>query len=1753
MRRLPKAESAFTQGRRGRVALALAMTCALWLICATSASATLYVDSFFGNLTGTGTVGGQFNEPRGVAVNDSTGALYVVDARNNRVQQLDASGAFVRAWGKDVIVTTVNEQQSLKVNATAGTYTLTFNGSTTAPIAFNVTAANLDNALDVLPSIGGDANVAVAGSQAAGYTITFQGTLAAANQPQITVDASGLTGTAEVTTIVDGANSATTGGSGTGFEICTVAAHCKTGVVGTEGGMFSFSSGGACNGSNPCEGGIAVNQVSGDVYVTDSRNLRVQQFSATGSFVRAWGGDVVQPGGVGEQFGPPLDEQQTVTLQSALPPITGGTFTLTFNGNTTTALSFDATAAAVDAALEALPSVGAGNVVVGGGPGPNSAWTVGFTGTLGAADVPSITGNGSALVDGCGVGVCTAVGVSTTQPGGPSPALEVCSVAAQCKAGAAAPNGGAFASSFPSATSFTGHPAVAPVGAPNAGNVVVADPGNRRVQEFTASGAFVRAFGADVSAPAGGTGFEICTVSAECKAAPAGSGPGFPAGRFGNQDPQSVAVDSTGAIYATEAEFAGGNFRMQKFTPQAGPPALAPSVFAAATLSDTSDGRAPNSVAVNPATNRVFVIKGFAEGASTCPNGSPSALFERRVLELTPAGVLVDDQSLACAGFTLSTPTFGLALRPSTGEAFVSSRFGAPGNIHRVYVLDADGITPAIASIQPATSVTGTSAQLNGTVNPNSVDNVFAPTTWKIQLSLDGASWQTAGQGSIAAAGISPVAVSASATNLLPNTEYELRILTQKPLANPEIVSAGATFKTDAVKADVSTVRADSITESSARLTGRINPHSTQTTYRFEWGEQGGPLDQVVPVPDGVAGSGPQGVFVAEALTGLSPATTYEFRIVATSETEGETLSAVKAFTTAATAPQPLGRGYELVSPSDKVAGTGVGRWYAGVGSMAPSGFAAWEGERFAAMGSFGATLQDDAAHGFANDWALAERISDSVGWRSHSPITHPSHRAQHASFMQVGSSSEDLSSFFWLSNSTPFFFDGLGVEASLFDAGYLSDWGAPPSNPTRWELFGPGDLSLVDLPAAALVKKLWDVKLSADGSTAVGLTGLGEATPRLPLIHGLAGPGDPTARSFGDLVSGRSVYLADMTGGLTDEFETGERHLVNVCTGEGAERTVLPAVGGSGDLAALECPSPSAGRDARLVSDHGASLRVAGDRPANNGSLAGMVSEDGSRVFFMAPDPAATGIPNGISSFCSGTLCPPQLFVRQRTPDGDVVRWISKAEDGLFGTQDATLTGAIRFEGATPDGDKVFFRTNSPLTTDDPNGTGAPVSGGVKIGNASGSSWDLYRYDFPDDPNADPGEGELTRISAGPDGAGDCNSPLPKISSGADDGTIGALRAASADGARAYFTCTAPLPGVAAPTDPTRLTAPGGTTATTGQTNLYLYDAGLPQAERWRFVARLPRETVNAPVGDPGSFDACASAGTIPKSALGSNNDDANTNFTGWREANCVNATSDGAFVTFMTTGRLTLDDPPVPSTGDMYGYDAEADELIRITADQGGGGEPEPCVTVSATPFCWGTGSAESTPEIVDQGRVNTALGVATNPLDPGDRIAFFQSPSQLVPEDEDDGYDVYQWRNGDLSLISSGAPDSDHALYKGNDRSGRNVYFVTRDRLTWQDRDAVADVYTARVGGGISEPVSPPPCELLAGGCQGASSKPPAPSGAASSAFSGSGNVVKQPKPKRCARGKVRRGDRCVVKKKAKKKAAKGRANHNRRTDR
>jgi hypothetical protein len=91
---------------------------------------------------------------------------------------------------------------------------------------------------------------------------------------------------------------------------------------------------------------------------------------------------------------------------------TGGTFTLTLGGQTTSALAFNATAATIQTALQALSSVGSGNATVEGQVG--GPFNVAFAGTLSGPQA-LITGNATNLTGGAGV--LNTVSATTVQTG----------------------------------------------------------------------------------------------------------------------------------------------------------------------------------------------------------------------------------------------------------------------------------------------------------------------------------------------------------------------------------------------------------------------------------------------------------------------------------------------------------------------------------------------------------------------------------------------------------------------------------------------------------------------------------------------------------------------------------------------------------------------------------------------------------------------------------------------------------------------------------------------------------------------------------------------------------------------------------------------------------------------------------------------------------------------------------------------------------------------------------------------------------------------------------------------------------------------------------------------------------------------------------------------------------------------------------------------------------------------------------------
>jgi phosphodiesterase/alkaline phosphatase D-like protein len=208
-------------------------------------------------------------------------------------------------------------------------------------------------------------------------------------------------------------------------------------------------------------------------------------------------------------------------------------------------------------------------------------------------------------------------------------------------------------------------------------------------------------------------------------------------------------------------------------------------------------------------------------------------------------------------------------------------------------------IATPVVTTGGATSVATTSVTLTGSVNPEGQS-----TTYHFEYGQTTAYGNQTPDAS-AGSGTATVNASASIGGLSPNTTYHYRLFASNAIG-PK-AGADKTFTTRATHPPgVSTGGAASIRTTSANLTGSINPQGQSTTYYFQYGTTTSYGSQ--PSPNS-AGDGTAYTGVSVAVGGLSPRTTYHYRLVATNAT-GTSFGADKTFTTASvpTTPPPVAK-----------------------------------------------------------------------------------------------------------------------------------------------------------------------------------------------------------------------------------------------------------------------------------------------------------------------------------------------------------------------------------------------------------------------------------------------------------------------------------------------------------------------------------------------------------------------------------------------------------------------------------------------------------------------------------------------------------------------------------------------------------------------------------------------------------------------------------------------------------------------------
>jgi hypothetical protein len=434
---------------------------------------------------------------------------------------------------------------------------------------------------------------------------------------------------------------------------------------------------------------------------------------------------------------------------------------------------------------------------------------------------------------------------------------------------------------------------------------------------------------------------------------------------------------------------------------------------------------------------------------------------------------------------------------------------------------------------------------------------------------------------------------------------------------------------------------------------------------------------------------------------------------------------------------------------------------------------------------------------------------------------------------------------------------------------------------------------------------------------------------------------------------------------------------------------------------------------------------------------------------------------------------------------------------------------GGRNFEGASENGEKVFFTSTQKLTNDasDLTAGGSATGEGKPDCAESASGCNLYEYDFA--------------LNAG--------HRLVLVAGGADN--LRGVASIAEDGSRIYYVAEGVVPGSG---ENEFHRAPVG-----GEPNLYVYDTDTGATSFIATLSQADHEDWQRPFSRP-------------------------VQVTG----------AGGRFLLFSSAAPgVTPDEPgkeqPVVQ---LFEYDAQTGELVRVTQGEDGWNENGNGVSASVKPTYQPGQNADyknTTNELHISNDGKTVVFETVGELSPLAHAASSAPPSS--PESSLGCPSVYEFRSegriaaGVVHLLSDGR---DVTVHKGPacgdeflamDESGNNILFSTTDSLLSSDVDGgQEDIYDARVDGGFPSAVATTPkCE--GEGCQGTSSNPPGstPPGTSSqapeapvapAAATPASTVTK--KTVKCTKGKKLSHGKCV-KAKGKKKAKK--ANNGRRASR
>jgi hypothetical protein len=854
--------------------------------------------------------------------------------------------------------------------------------------------------------------------------------------------------------------------------------------------------------------------------------------------------------------------------------------------------------------------------------------------------------------------------------------------------------------------------------------VYVADTFNSRVDQFSSSGSFVRAWGWGVAD--GLPMFETCTLT--CQAGVPGSG----AGQF--TSPTFIAVDNSGGASAGDVYVGdSGDGLVQKFSS---------SGVLVSTWGDHSpspNGQLSGSSASGPIAGPFGPLAGVAvdTGGKLYVLDTNSNMFE-----FAQDGSFATDFNVA-----RETGESGLAV-DTAGNFFKGNRDGS-----------VEKLTGANSDVG---QVNESEAQANGVAVDTANNDLY--------VALNGGlveHYAFDGSGNVVEPGIAPCPVAPN-SGCAPTDSFGSGHI-NKGAGVAVDPTSHAVYVTDntslidvfipAVVPDVSTNAASSVVPTGATLNGSVNPDGIQLTdCRFEYGTSTayGQSVPCVPAASAIpADSSPHAV--SASLTGLQPGTTYHFRLNA-ANADGAGAGSDRAFTapgpvidatsvervgvTTATLlahinPVGLDASYHFEYGTRTSYGTSVPLPDADIGSSSTDQAVSQDigglrentvyHYRVVATNSFGSLQGPDRTFMTQINPATCPNAALRTGPSVHLPdcrayeLVTPADKKTASQDLGFAGSEKAISS---LDGERLFLIAGQATlgpnpmpsgSVSAFTR-TASGWGITSLNPmgSGGDVYTQMPLLSPELTQAAV--EIEPSGASHEGNRSFSSGPFGGPYSLLATVPFSLEKGAQFAGGSSDLSSVilESKYHNLLPGGFPTGTDAGAHDLYQWTNGHLS--LVNVTTGGS------------------LVSPCGAYIPWS--------------SHDGSKIFFTSPDENAPSSESGCSQ-------PKQLYMRI---DGRETVQLSAPEAGVV---DPNGPQPVQSVGASADLSKVFFMTRAELTADD------------------GHRHDLQIYEY------DTADRKLTRITAGVGNLGDGEDRYVTVS---EDGSTVYFRVAKNGSTESYY-----------------------------------------------------------------------------------------------------------------------------------------------------------------------------------------------------------------------------------------------------------------------------------------------------------------------------------------------------------------------------